>query len=70
MKGNNFTHMEKYNSFFPSSKTCSECNYIKEDLELSDREWICPECGVIHDRDINAARNIKIQGMKELGLIA
>ena len=57
-------------TFFPSSKTCSECNYIKEDLELSDREWICPECGVIHDRDINAARNIKIQGMKELGLIA
>ena len=44
--------------------------YIKEDLKLSDREWICPECGVIHDRDINAARNIKIQGMKELGLIA
>lgn len=60
----------KIDTFFPSSKTCSECNYIKEDLKLSDREWICPECGVIHDRDINAARNIKIQGMKELGLIA
>ncbi len=46
--------------FEPSSKMCSTpgCTYLKADLELSDREWICPECGTLHDRDINAALNI------------
>jgi putative transposase len=44
--------------FFPSSKTCSECGWIKEDLTLKDREWTCEECGVIHDRDHNAAVNL------------
>ena len=45
--------------WFPSSKTCAECGYIKQDLTLSDREWVCPRCGVKHDRDLNAANNIK-----------
>ena len=49
--------------WFPSSKTCSECGYIKQDLKLSDREWICPRCGVKHDRDLNASKNIKKQGL-------
>ena len=46
--------------FEPSSKMCSTpgCTYIKTDLELFDREWVCPECGTLHDRDINAALNI------------
>lgn len=46
--------------FEPSSKMCSTpgCTYIKSDLNLSEREWICPECGTLHDRDINAALNI------------
>jgi putative transposase len=46
--------------FDPSSKMCSTpgCAYIKSDLNLSEREWICPECGTFHDRDINAAKNI------------
>lgn len=44
--------------FFPSSKRCSNCGYIKEDLTLKDREWNCPECQSNHDRDINAAKNI------------
>ena len=43
---------------FPSSKTCSNCGYIREKLSLSTRKWKCPKCGVIHDRDINAAKNI------------
>jgi len=45
--------------FEPSSKTCSSCGYIKHDLTLKDREWACPECGERHDRDVNAAINIR-----------
>ena len=52
------------NRFFPSSKTCSDCGYINNELKLSDREWICKDCGVIHDRDFNAATNIENEGFK------
>ena len=48
--------------FYPSSKTCSECGFIKKDLKLSDREWACTECGVIHDRDYNASVNLMKYG--------
>ena len=48
--------------FYPSSKTCSECGFIKKDLKLSDREWVCTECGVIHDRDYNASVNLMKYG--------
>ncbi len=44
--------------FFPSSKRCSNCGYIKEDLTLKDREWTCPECNIQHDRDLNACLNL------------
>jgi len=44
--------------FAPTSKMCNKCGYIKQDLKLSDRVWTCPKCGIIHDRDINAAKNI------------
>ena len=52
--------------FYPSSKTCSVCGYKKRDLRLSDREWICPNCGMKHDRDINAAMNIFFEGQRML----
>src|SRR5262249_40489184 len=48
--------------FFPSSKLCSSCGHLLEELPLSVREWDCPACGVHHDRDINAAINIRKAG--------
>ena len=53
--------------WFPSSKTCHECSYVKQDLTLDDREWVCPRCNVKHDRDLNAARNIRKQGITTAG---
>ena len=44
--------------WFPSSKVCSACGVNKEDLILADREWTCSACGVTHDRDVNAAKNL------------
>lgn len=57
----------KIDRFFPSSKTCSNCNWIKQDLVLSDREWVCVSCGTKHDRDLNASKNILRQGLSVLG---
>lgn len=45
--------------FYASSKTCSACGSVQEKLPLSIRQWTCPECGVVHDRDVNAAINLK-----------
>lgn len=45
--------------FYPSSKTCSHCGQVMDDLPLSIREWDCPTCGTHHDRDVNAAKNLK-----------
>jgi putative transposase len=53
--------------FFPSSKTCADCGHLQE-LTLSDRRWICIGCGVIHDRDHNAAVNIHKVGASTLRL--
>ena len=44
--------------FYPSSKTCNHCLRIKESLSLDERSWTCEKCNTLHDRDINAARNI------------
>lgn len=47
------------NRFYASSKTCSQCGSIKHDLKLSDRVYICKECGAVIDRDLNAAINLR-----------
>ncbi|OQC43557.1 MAG: putative transposase [Bacteroidetes bacterium ADurb.Bin028] len=52
----------KVDKFFPSSKTCSVCGCIKHDLKLSDRTYICDDCGTSIDRDLNASINIKTFG--------
>ncbi len=64
---NNKTFIQA-DKWFASSKTCSVCGYKKSDLQLSDREWECPNCGTDHDRDQNAGINLKNYGLKELGL--
>ena len=75
-----FTEMLKYKcewygknlvqigQFEPSTKTCSHCGYKNTELTLKDREWICPVCNTYHDRDINAAINIKNFALSEANL--
>lgn len=53
----------KIDRWYPSSKTCSSCDYIVDKLPLSVRKWTCPKCDENHDRDINAAKNILRQGI-------
>ena len=53
------------NKYYPSSQCCNRCDYKNEDVkDLSIRKWTCPECGLIHDRDINASINIMFEGLK------
>lgn len=52
----------KINRFFPSSKRCSVCGYVLNHLDLSTREWICPNCQTVHNRDLNASKNILAVG--------
>lgn len=52
--------------FYPSSKACSTCGHVLEELPLSARKWKCPACGAVHDRDVNAARNIVREGVRIL----
>lgn len=53
--------------WFASSKTCSHCGYKNGLLTLSDRSWVCPECGCVHDRDRNAALNLRDYFWKVIG---
>ena len=59
----------KIGQFEPSSKLCNVCGYHNSDLTLKDREWTCPDCKTPHDRDINAAINIKKFSLLEQNLI-
>lgn len=52
------------NRFYPSSKRCNHCGYINKGLTLKDRQWVCPECGEVIERDYNAALNIVEEGKR------
>ena len=62
-------NLVKIDRFAPSSKTCGKCGHVYKELKLSERNWTCPECGTHHDRDLNAARNIKEFGLKALPVV-
>ncbi len=54
----------KVNRFFPSSKSCSCCMHVQASMPLNIRSWRCDKCGVLHDRDINAAQNIRLEAQR------
>lgn len=54
----------RIDKWYPSSKTCHVCGYVNEELTLSMRSWECPECHEVHERDKNAAMNIKAEGIR------
>ena len=58
----------KIDRWYPSSKTCHNCGWVNEGLRLSDRQWICPKCGEIIDRDVNAAKNILSEGIRKISV--
>jgi putative transposase len=64
----NSVYVHKINRFYPSSKTCSTCDRVLEELSLGERGWVCPKCCTIHDRDLNAAINIHRVGASTLGV--
>jgi putative transposase len=58
----------KIDRWFPSSKLCSCCGFKNNDLTLKDREWLCPKCHTKHNRDLNAAINIRNEGNRILSI--
>ena len=58
----------KIDRWYPSSKTCHNCGWVNEGLKLSDRQWVCPHCGEIIDRDVNTAKNILSEGIRKISV--
>jgi putative transposase len=57
-------YVQLVDRWYPSSKTCHTCGWIKEDLTLADREWICEGCGKVNNRDENAAQNVEDEALR------
>ena len=60
-------HLVVIDRYFPSSKLCRECGAINQNLTLLDRVWAC-ECGAVHERDLNAAQNIRAEGIRKISV--
>lgn len=67
LNGNTLIFADRW---FPSSKTCSGCGAVKETLLLSERDYICEKCGLVIDRDLNAAINLRNYGLKQLRAVS
>lgn len=65
-KGGKLIRIDRW---FPSSKLCSSCLYQMGEMPLEVRSWTCPSCGTHHDRDSNAAKNIRAEGIRLLGVL-
>ncbi len=57
-------YVQLVSRWYPSSRTCHECGWIKQDLTLADRVFICEQCGVVLDRDFNASLNIREEALR------
>ena len=57
----------KVDRYYPSTKTCHCCGFIIPEIKLGTKKWVCPECGTVHDRDENAAINIRNEGKRIFG---
>ena len=51
--------------YVPSTRTCSACGFLRETMHYKERSWICPRCGKLHKREVNAAKNIKACGLRQ-----
>jgi putative transposase len=60
-------HVVTVDRFYPSSRLCGACGLKNDGLTLADREWVCPACGALHQRDANAARNIEQEVLRRIG---
>jgi putative transposase len=58
--------VKKVSRWYPSTKTCPNCGRVVEELPMGVRQWQCPYCGKVHDRDVNAAVNIKTEALRGL----
>lgn len=61
----NRKHLVVIDRFYPSSRLCRGCGAINEALTFSDRQWVC-DCGMVHDRDLSAAVNLRDEGLRIL----
>lgn len=59
-------HLIKVDRYFPSSKTCHSCGTINKELDLEERTWTCSTCGSDIDREVNAAQNVRTEGIRKL----
>jgi putative transposase len=57
-------YVQLVSRWYPSSKTCHNCGWIKEDLTLNDRVWVCEQCGAVNERDFNASLNIRDEALR------